>query len=74
MTSLDTQGLRMWIGTTSTRQKAYAVLTMPNFGSGDDLMAKPNVVLAAGFGDSAYVGLRTDHFSGALASSPPSSI
>ena len=25
------QGLRLWIGTASTRQKSYALLTMPDF-------------------------------------------
>ena len=32
LTSLDTQGLRIWIGAQSTRQKSYALLTMPDFG------------------------------------------
>ena len=70
MTSLDTQGLRMWIGSTSTRQKSYAVLTMPDFAAGDDLMQKPDVAYAAGFGRYAYSDLRTDHFSGALVQQP----
>ncbi len=66
MTALDTQGLRMWIGTASTRQKAYAVLTMPDFAAaGSELMDKPDVALAAGFSRHAYAGLRTDRFSGA---------
>ncbi len=70
MTALDTRSLRMWIGDTSTRQKAYAVLTMPDFTGDADLMSKPEVAFAAGFGQRAYTGLRTDHFSGALVEQP----
>ena len=66
MTALDTRSLRMWIGTASTRQKPYAVLTMPDFTTDADLMSKPDVAFAAGFGRYAYADLRTDHFSGAL--------
>ena len=64
MTALDTQSLRMWIGQVSTRQKEYALLTMPDIGSGKNLMEKPAVAFAAGFGSSANFGLRTDRFSG----------
>ncbi len=70
MTVLDTQGLRMWIGSLSTRQKAYAVLTMPDYRSGSSMMDKPDMAMAAGFGDAAYAGLRTDHFSGPLVRQP----
>ena len=70
MTSLDTRGLRMWIGTASTRQKSYAVLTMPDFTAHTDLMSKPVAAFAAGFGHSAYADLRTDHFSGPLVEQP----
>ena len=71
MTALDTRGLRMWIGAISTRQKSYAVLTMPDFTpSNADLMGKPDVAFAAGFGRYAYADLRTDHFSGALVEQP----
>jgi hypothetical protein len=70
MTALDTQGLRMWIGSISTRQKAYAVLTMPDFGTGGTLMKKPDLALAAGFSHQPYDGLRTDHFTGALVQQP----
>ena len=70
MTALDTRSLRMWTGTASTRQKPYAVLTMPDFTGHAGLMEKPDVAFAAGFGGRAYAGLRTDHFSGALVEQP----
>jgi uncharacterized protein YcbK (DUF882 family) len=70
MTALDTRSLRMWIGTESTRQKSYAVLTMPDFATDNTLMRKPDVALAAGFGGATYSGLRTDHFSGPLVAQP----
>jgi uncharacterized protein YcbK (DUF882 family) len=69
MTALDTRSLRMWIGVASTRQKSYAVLTMPDFTTHAELMDKPDVAFAAGFGH-AYTDLRTDHFSGALVEQP----
>ncbi|MEO8666991.1 MAG: DUF882 domain-containing protein [Bauldia sp.] len=64
LTALDTQGLRIWIGSQSTRQKAYALLTMPDFSQQPALLDKPELAFAAGFGDAAYRGLRTDRFSG----------
>jgi hypothetical protein len=67
LTALDTQGLRIWIGTQSTRQKNYALLTMPDFNSDNALMGKPELVFGGGFGDKAYRGLRTDRFSGPVA-------
>jgi uncharacterized protein YcbK (DUF882 family) len=70
MTALDTQSLRMWIGAVSTRQKFYALLTMPDLGNGRNLMEKPDVAFAAGFGQSAYFGLRTDRFSGVTVQQP----
>ena len=63
MTALDTQGLRLWIGSTSTRQKLYALLTMPDFARSPELMAKPAMLSNVGFGTVAYEGLRTDRFS-----------
>jgi hypothetical protein len=70
MTALDTQGLRMLIGNALTRQKAYAVLTMPDFAADKRLMDKPEAALAGGFGRYPYGDLRTDHFSGALVQQP----
>jgi len=70
MTNLDTEGLRLWIGPGSTRQKNYALLTMPDFSQSPSLISKPQVTFAAGFGNSPYVGLRTDHFSGPLVVQP----
>ncbi len=70
MTALDTHSLRMWIGVASTRQKSYAVLTMPDFTTHAELMDKPEVAFAAGFGRYPYADLRTDHFSGALVEQP----
>jgi hypothetical protein len=70
MTALDTAGLRMWIGTTSTRQKGYALLTMPSFADVPGIMAKPTVSFGAGFGQYAYSDLRTDRFTGPLVQQP----
>jgi uncharacterized protein YcbK (DUF882 family) len=70
MTSLDTQGLRMWMAPASTRQKAYALLTMPDFGQAPDLFDKPTVTYGAGFSQTAYADLRTDRFSGQLVQQP----
>jgi hypothetical protein len=70
MTALDTQGLRLWIGPASTRQKVYALLTMPDFARAPDLMAKPTLSYGAGFGPVAYAGLRTDRFAGPLVQQP----
>jgi len=64
MTALDTVGLRQWIGAASTRQMAYALLTMPDYTQTLDLMRKPAVTYRAGFGEVAYAGLRTDRFTG----------
>ncbi len=70
MTSLDTQGLRMWMAPQSTRQKAYALMTMPDFGQTPNLFDKPAVTFGSGFGQTAYGDLRTDRFSGALVQQP----
>jgi len=70
LTALDTQGFRMWIATPSTREKRYALLTMPDFSQLPALLDKPEVAYAAGFGEAAYVGLRTDVFSGPLVEPP----
>jgi hypothetical protein len=66
LTGLDTQSFRMWIATQSTREKRYALLTMPDFSQDPALLAKPEVAYSAGFSQSAYQGLRTDRFSGPL--------
>ena len=70
LTALDTQGLRLWIGAQSTRQKVYALLTMPDFSQQPSLLDKPQMAFAAGFGNAAYQGLRTDRFSGQNIQSP----
>lgn len=70
MTSLDTQGLRLWMSSQSTRQKAYALLTMPDFAQQPGLMTPPTVTFSAGFGRTAYTDLRTDRFSGPLVEQP----
>ena len=70
LTSLDTQGLRMWMGTQSTRQRSYALFTMPDFGQMPNLMEKPAITFGAGFGPQAYADLRTDRFSGPLVQQP----
>lgn len=68
-TALDTQGLRLWIGTESTRQRRYALLTMPDYTQVDGLSSKPDVAYATGFNRSA-AALRTDRFSGPLVAQP----
>ena len=71
LTSLDTQALRLWISPESTRQKAYALLTMPDFASAAPaLFEKPLVSYSAGFSQVAYPDLRTDRFSGPLVEQP----
>ncbi|MEJ0096853.1 MAG: DUF882 domain-containing protein [Bauldia sp.] len=70
MTSLDTQGLRLWMGPQSTRQKSYALLTMPDFAQMPGLLDPPSVTFGAGFGPTAYADLRTDRFSGPLVEQP----
>jgi uncharacterized protein YcbK (DUF882 family) len=70
LTALDTLGLRLWIGDQSTRQKQYALLTMPDFSQIPSLLDKPELAYSAGFGDLAYQGLRTDRFSGPLMQLP----
>ena len=70
LTQLDTQGLRIWIADQSTREKRYALLTMPDFGQMPSLLEKPQATFAAGFTKVVYEGLRTDHFSGPLVQPP----
>jgi uncharacterized protein YcbK (DUF882 family) len=64
LTALDTMGLRQWIGTESTRQRQYAMLTMPDFASDPSLLDKPKLVYSAGFHHGVAQELRTDTFSG----------
>jgi uncharacterized protein YcbK (DUF882 family) len=64
LTALDTLGLRQWIGAESTRQKQYAMLTMPDFASDPSLLDKPKLVYSAGFQHGVAPELRTDTFSG----------
>jgi hypothetical protein len=70
LTKLDTQGLRIWIGERSTREKPYAVFTMPAFAEAPDLLDKPQVTFAARFDQVVYRGMRTDHFSGSTTQPP----
>jgi hypothetical protein len=60
----------MWMAPQSTRQKSYALLTMPDFGQTPGLFDKPAVTFGAGFSQTAYTDLRTDRFSGALVQQP----
>ena len=64
MTALDTESLRLWMAAPSTREKRYALLTLPDFGQQRSLIDKPVVALASSFGHTANEGLRTDSFSG----------
>jgi len=70
MTKLDTQGLRLWSASASTREKRYALLTMPDFGQTPSLLDKPTVTYAAGFGGTPYGTMRTDSFAGQLVQPP----
>jgi hypothetical protein len=70
LTSLDTQGLRLWIATQSTREQRYALLTMPDFAGLPSLLNKPDSTYASGFSRTAYSSLRTDRFSGQFVQSP----
>ena len=70
LTALDTQGLRLWIASQSTREKRYALMTMPDFSREPALIAKPEVTFATGFAHTAYPGLRTDRFAGQLVQPP----
>ncbi|HZP20172.1 MAG TPA: DUF882 domain-containing protein [Bauldia sp.] len=70
LTALDTQALRLWMAGQSTREKRYALLTMPDFAQMPALMDKPTVGFAATFTASVSGTLRTDHFSGTIVQSP----
>lgn len=70
MTKLDTQGLRIWIGGQSTREKQFALFTMPDFADMPDLIDKPQVTFAARFDQVVYRGMRTDHFAGSSTQPP----
>ncbi len=70
LTALDTLGLRLWMARQSTRQKQYAVLTMPDFSQIPSLLEKPAMAYSNGFGNLAQQGLRTDRFSGPVVRLP----
>lgn len=70
LTALDTLALRLWMAHQSTRQKQYAVLTMPDFSQVPSLIDKPTAVYSVGFDDTASQSLRTDRFSGPLVQLP----
>jgi uncharacterized protein YcbK (DUF882 family) len=69
MAALDTAGLRLWMGSGSTRQEAYALLTMPDLSQSSGLISKPDASFGTGFGRTAS-NLRTDHFTGPAAIRP----
>jgi len=70
LTKLDTQGLRLWIAVQSTREKRYALFTMPDFAQMPALLDKPEVTFAARFDRVANRGMRTDHFTGSSTQPP----
>jgi hypothetical protein len=70
LTKLDTQGLRLWIAVQSTREKRYALFTMPDFGQMPALLDKPEVTFAARFDRAIYRGMRTDSFAGSSTQPP----
>jgi uncharacterized protein YcbK (DUF882 family) len=61
LTALDTSALRLWMGSASTRQRGYALLTMPEFTAGPALL-EAQVSSASGGFLSAGDALRTDRF------------
>jgi len=71
LTALDTLALRQWIGSQSTRQKSYALLSMPDFAGTPSLLKKPDIAYRSRFGDFSSQTLRTDRFSGSVAQQPP---
>ena len=66
LTAPDTESLRLWMAAPSTREKRYALLTLPDFSQQRSLLDKPVVALASSFGRLGNDGLRTDSFSGQL--------
>ncbi len=71
LTKLDTQGLRLWIATPSTREKRYALLTMPDFNRTPSLLGKPGAAYASRFEQTSNAGgLRTDRFAASPAKAP----
>jgi hypothetical protein len=66
LTAPDTESLRLWMAAPSTREKRYALLTLPDFSQQRSLLDKPVAALASSFGRLANDGLRTDSFSGQL--------
>jgi uncharacterized protein YcbK (DUF882 family) len=70
LTKLDTQSLRLWIARPSTREKRYALLTMPDFSRTPSLLSKPDAAFAARFGKGFDANLRTDRFDGAVVLPP----
>lgn len=65
LTKLDTRSLRLWIATPSTREKRYALLTLPAFDQTPELFATPDAALATGFEADTAERLRTDRFDSA---------
>jgi hypothetical protein len=61
MTALDTASLRLWMGSQSTRQRSYALLTMPDFEASTTLMSA-SAPATSGFSAAPTDGLRTDRF------------
>jgi hypothetical protein len=58
MTALDTAALRLWMGQNSTRQRGYALLTMPEFAPTAAIIGGPSAATPM----SAAAPLRTDRF------------
>lgn len=69
-TMLDTYALRSWIGPGSTRQRGFAMLTMPDISGVEDLTAPPQFGYAGGFSDQPYPNLTNARFSGPQAGEP----
>jgi len=69
-TMLDTYALRSWIGPGSTRQRGFAMLTMPDISSVGGLTAPPQFGYAGGFSDRPYPDLTIARFSGPQSGEP----
>jgi hypothetical protein len=80
LTTLDTHGLRSWIGPGSTRQRSFAVLTMLDPALVNDLIDEPQLSYVQAFGGKhsvdqglagqAFPDLRTDRFATELLRQP----
>jgi hypothetical protein len=60
-------GRTLWTVKASTRHRSFAELMMPDPETDPTILNSPARVVAGGFSDRPYGGLRTDHFAGVIA-------